>query len=108
MNLDIGTLDSGFEDQIYLVGNATLPNPTTDLDRHSESLKRRQRQSSEQNRLFPHINDRVRPVDVYHVHGADIGIVTAIEPWGVFVNWEDGSMGRYAIDELVAIDPAPT
>jgi hypothetical protein len=85
-----------------------LPNPTTDLDRHSESLKRRQRQSIEQNRLFPHINDRVRPVDVYHVHGADIGIVTAIESYGVFVNWEDGSMGRYAIDELVTIDPAPT
>jgi hypothetical protein len=85
-----------------------LPNPTTDLDRHSESLKRRQRQSIEQNRLFPHINDRVRPVDPYHVHGAHIGIVTAIESWGVYVNWQDGSSGRYAISELVKIEPAPT
>jgi hypothetical protein len=80
----------------------------TDLDRHSESLKRRQRHSIEQDRLFPHINDRVRPVDVYHVHGADIGCVTSIESWGVYVKWSDGSSGRYSIDELVAIEPAPT
>lgn len=81
---------------------------TSDLDRHSESLKRRQRHSIEQNRLILHQGCSVRPVDRFHVHGSHTGIVTAIESWGVFVNWEDGSMGRYAIDELVKIEPAPT
>jgi hypothetical protein len=85
-----------------------LPNPTTDLDRHSESLKRRQRHSIKQNRLILRPGCPVRPRDVYHVHGADTGIVTAIESWGVYVDWGDGSSGRYAVDELVAIDPAPT
>jgi hypothetical protein len=79
----------------------------TDLDRHSESLKRRQRYLIEQNR-FLHINDRVRPVNRFYVHGAHTGVIKAIESWGIYVDWEDGSTGRYAIDELVKIEPAPT
>jgi len=54
------------------------------------------------------IGDCVRPDDIYHVHGADIGHVTALELWGVFVNWQDGSIGRYAVDELVTVEPRST
>ena len=43
----------------------------------------------------------VRPFDKYHVHGADRGIVTQIQPWGVYVSWSDGTSGRYACDELI-------
>jgi hypothetical protein len=43
----------------------------------------------------------VRPFDIYHVHGADRGIVKEIQPWGVYVRWSDGTNGRYALDELI-------
>ena len=43
----------------------------------------------------------IRPRDKYHVHGADRGVVTQIQPWGIFVCWSDGTSGRYASDELI-------
>ena len=98
------------QDTDYLLSELRIVtiDPTNDLDRHSESLKRSQRRSIEQNRLILHQGCSVRPVDRFHVHGSHTGIVTAIEKWGVYVDWEDGSIGRYAIDELAKIEPAPT
>jgi hypothetical protein len=78
-----------------------LTDSTNPLDRYSHSLRQSHRRSIEQNRLILRLGCSVRHTDRYHLHGADIGIVTAIESWGVYVDWGDGSSGRYAIDELM-------
>ena len=49
--------------------------------------------------LIPYIGCLVRTVDAQHVHG----LVIAVRDWDVYVNWQDGSSGRYAIEELICI-----
>jgi hypothetical protein len=87
---------------LRLVDLSHSPDP---FDRYSDSLREHYRRSSVPDRLFPQIGDRVRPVDPYHVHGADIGIVARIESWGVYVHWSDGSIE--IIESLVGRNDPP-
>jgi hypothetical protein len=78
------------------------------IDRYSDRLNPPRKPPIDLDRVFLQIDDRVRPTDPYGVHGAHMGIVTAIVSWGIYVGWQDGSIGSYGVDELVAIDPKPT
>ena len=49
------------------------------------------------------VGDRVKPKDVYHVHGSDVGTVASFDDWAVSVTWDDKSNGKYSADELEAI-----
>jgi hypothetical protein len=49
------------------------------------------------------VGDRVKPKDIYHVHGSDVGTVSSFDDWAVSVAWDDKSNGKYSADELEAI-----
>jgi predicted P-loop ATPase len=49
------------------------------------------------------VGDRVKPKDSYHVHGSDVGTVSELDDWAVYVSWDDGSNGRYASEELEVV-----
>ena len=49
--------------------------------------------------LIPYSGCLVSTTDAQQVHGW----VIAVRDWDVYVNWQDGSSGRYAIEELICI-----
>ena len=49
--------------------------------------------------LIPYSGCLVSTIDAQQVHGW----VIAVRDWDVYVNWQDGSSGRYAIEELICI-----
>ena len=49
--------------------------------------------------LIPYNGCLVSTIDAQQVHGW----VIAVRDWDVYVNWQDGSSGRYAIEELICI-----
>jgi hypothetical protein len=44
------------------------------------------------------VGDRVKPKDIYHVHGSDVGTVSSFDDWAVSVAWDDKSNGKYSAD----------
>lgn len=75
------------------------------IDRYSDRLNRHYKRLIVPDRQLLQIGDRVRPVDPYHVHGGHIGIVDRVEPWGVYIIWNDRSVSLHSIDDLILIEP---
>ena len=80
----------------YPIANLTIVNPTPKKISEAQQIFLHEQKARYLAQLIPYGGCVVSTIDAQQVHG----VVIAVKDLDVCVNWQNGSSGRYAIDEL--------